>query len=225
VVNSVPAGLPSKRVITTRLKKQLLGAGAAIVSMVLATGFMLWPKTPVNLGEDDHMNSAGVYEHWRAGDVIVLVRHAERCDRSSNPCLGPADGITHIGSIAAAEVGKAFKTIGMDNADVLSSPATRTLQTSSYMFGHAAPAQDWLVSCGKPLRDDALAHKAAHRNLVLVTHSECISDLESQLGFKHARSSEYTSSLFVSVTADGQLNVLGVMNEQDWAPTLKKIAK
>nr|WP_232000375.1 histidine phosphatase family protein [Pseudomonas asplenii] len=167
------------------------------------------------------MHSTGVYAHWKAGDVIVLVRHAERCDRSSNPCLGPADGITQLGNHSATDVGNALQNIGMTNTDVLSSPTTRTTQTARAMFGKTALTADWLLSCGPSLGQDALAHKAAHRNLVLVTHSGCIDDLEKQLGYRHPNKSEYTSSVFVSVGADGQLNLLGTLNAEDWQSVLR----
>ncbi|SEI19284.1 Phosphohistidine phosphatase SixA [Pseudomonas asplenii] len=209
-----------KQPLTFRVNSVLLAIGLTLATMT-ATGFALWPRTPLNLAVQDHMHSTGVYAHWKAGDMIVLVRHAERCDRSSNPCLGPADGITQLGNHSASDVGNALQHIGMANTDVLSSPTTRTTQTARAMFGKTALTADWLLSCGPSLGQDALAHKAAHRNLVLVTHSGCIDDLEKQLGYRHPNKSEYTSSVFVSVGADGQLSLLGTLNAEDWQSVLR----
>lgn len=221
MVNTVlPKDLP-KRAVKKRFLKVTLAASVVIVA-ALVTGFTLWPRSPAMLAEGDHMTTAGVFQHWQAGDVVVLVRHAERCDQSKNPCLGPADGITQVGSVASTDVGKGFNALGMDHADVFSSPATRTMQTAQFMFGKEASHQEWLAQCGKAMRDDVVAHKTAHRNLVLVTHSGCISDFEKQTGFKHAPTSQYTSALFVSVTADGQLKVLGIVNSGDWPAVLDK---
>jgi len=166
------------------------------------------------------MTRTGVYAHWKAGDMIVLVRHSERCDRSSNPCLGPQDGITQVGKQTAADVGKSFETLGMTNADVLSSPTTRTTQTAQSMFGTDAVVADWLLSCGPALGREALAHKAASRNLVLVTHSGCIDDIEKKLGFRHPTKSEYTSSVFISVDANGRLTLQGYLNPEGWKTVL-----
>ncbi|WP_347901506.1 histidine phosphatase family protein [Pseudomonas purpurea] len=221
MANAVLPGVSPSNGKTRRLKKILLGSVAVLIA-ALVTGFAVWPRSPLNLGESDHLLSAGVYQHWKAGDLIVLVRHAERCDRSSNPCLGPADGITRHGNEVATQLGKAFQTIGMENADVVSSPTTRTQQTSTAMFAHAGSAQDWAAKCDKTLGDAALKHKARQRNLVLITHSGCISDVESALGFEHAQFSEYTSSLFVTVGNDGQLKILGLLNAEDWPQALKK---
>lgn len=221
VANSVPPGVSTNSGKTRRLKKILLGSAAVLIA-ALVTGFTVWPKSPLNLGESDHLLSSGVYQHWKAGDLIVLVRHAERCDRSSNPCLGPADGITCHGNNVATQLGKVFQTIGMENTDVVSSPATRTQQTSTAMFAHAGSTQDWAAKCDKTLGDAALKHKAQQRNLMLITHSGCISDIESELGFEQAQFSEYTRSLLVTVDSDGQLKILGLLNAEDWPQALKK---
>lgn len=195
---------------------------AAVAIVVLVTGFVWWPRAPIDLGHSDPRTTAELMQHWRAGDVVVLVRHAERCDRSSNPCLGPADGITRAGSDASVALGHSFEQLGMAQTDVFSSPITRTAQTARYMFGHDAIAQEWLASCGDSLRNDVVAHKRAGHNLLLVTHSGCIGDFEAQTGFKHAGKSEYGSSLFISIDASGELQVLGIVNAEGWPAFLNK---
>ncbi|EBM1464330.1 lipopolysaccharide core heptose(II)-phosphate phosphatase, partial [Salmonella enterica] len=40
--------------------------------------------------------------------VVVLFRHAERCDRSDNTCLSDSTGITVNGAQDARALGKAF---------------------------------------------------------------------------------------------------------------------
>lgn len=212
---------PSQRPIKHKLKKLALVTGIVLIS-ALVMGLVGWPRSPVLLASGNQLTKAQVFERWQAGEIAVLVRHAERCDQSSNRCLGPADGITQVGSEASIEVGQGFNALGMAQADVLASPATRTLQTAQYMFDKEASKQDWLAECGKAMRDEVVAHKTAHRNLVLVTHSGCISDFEAQTGFKHAVTSEYASALFVSITAQGQLKVLGKINAEDWNTVLRQ---
>ena len=208
--------------MNSRVKRSLLGS-LCVLLVILVTGFVVWPRTPVNLGDPRQMSNSHLYLHWQAGNVIVLVRHAERCDRSSHPCLGPEDGITLIDQSTAISLGHAYRALGMANAEILSSPLTRTLQTSQYMFGKPAQAQPWLSSCGPTLKSDVLAHKQPRHNLILITHSGCISDLEKQLGYEHALASEYSSSLFLAVEPDGQLKVLGIMNSEHWPPTLNNV--
>nr|WP_322784174.1 histidine phosphatase family protein [Pseudomonas sp. PCH199] len=183
----------------------------------LVTGFVLWPRSPISLVNAQPSVRAQMFQGWEAGEMVVLVRHAERCDRSTHPCLGPADGITRAGSDSAQAVGQGLVSLGMTQADVLSSPLTRTAQTAHYMFGKDAQTQEWLADCGSTWRNDIVAHKRAHRNLVLVTHSGCISDFEAMNGFNHAPKSEYGSSLFVHVDKNGQLQVLGIVKAEDWS--------
>jgi phosphohistidine phosphatase SixA len=216
LVNSV------SRKPSSRLSKSVVAIGALTLA-VLATCFVLWPKSPANLAHEGAQARAQLLQQWSAGEIAVLVRHAERCDRSSNPCLGPADGITRVGSEAAAGVGQGLTRLGLTQTDILTSPVTRTVQTAHYMFNSDPRTQEWLATCGTTLRNDVVAHKVAHRNLVLMTHSGCIADFEKQTGFKHsAKDAEYASALFVHIDGDGQLKVLGIVNAEDWNTLLQE---
>lgn len=113
-------------------------------------------------------------------------------------------------------MGAAFASLGMANTDIVSSPLTRTVQTAQEMFNVRGTEQTWVHECGSHLAEDIAARKVAGRNLLLVTHSGCISELEAQTGFPHATVAEYTSTLAASVGVDGKLKVLGVINAQDW---------
>lgn len=220
MINTVKPGTPTQRPSLSRSRK-IIAWASAITLAALVSGFVLWPGTPLDLGVANQMESAGVYRHWKNGEVIALVRHAERCDRSANPCLGPADGITQLGSNTSTGLGRAFRSLGLETTDIVSSPATRTRQTADLMFNQAVPTQDWLLNCGADFGDVIKAHKNARRNLVLVTHSDCISDLESQLGFEHALHSKYNSSLFVTQNSDGTLHILGTISAEDWQQAIE----
>jgi phosphohistidine phosphatase SixA len=207
-----------------RLKKVALVAVLLLI-VVAIMGFVWWPKSLMNLGHGDNMTTSGVYSQWEAGDVVLVVRHAERCDRSKHPCLGPVDGITQAGNDSAAALGKALNILGMSRTDTLTSPLSRTVQTAAAMFGKATVEQAWLLDCEHSpniMLSNVLAHKLPHRNLILVTHSGCISKFETQLGFTHAPSSEYTSSLFVSLGSNNKPAALGFLNIEDWQSVLDK---
>lgn len=192
----------------------------ALLVAALVMGFVAWPASPMLLAQGDQLQKASILQRWQAGEIVVLVRHAERCDQSNNPCLGPADGITEVGRDAAQHVGQALDSLGLAHTDLLTSPATRTVQTAHYLSAQVVPQQEWLVACGESMGAEVLAHKTAQRNLVLVTHSGCISDFEAQNGFKHARKAEYTSALFAAAGSDGKLHILGTVNDSDWPNVL-----
>lgn len=190
---------------------------AAIATLAVMLTLALQPESVVDLSEDNHMDESGLFASWDNGDVVVLVRHAERCDRSGNPCLGDDEGITVAGNEAADDIGDAFKALGLSNADIFSSPLLRTVQTAASMFDISIATQDWLSGCRKDLEQNMLNHKQASRNLLLVTHSGCIESVANALNTSGAEyDSEYTSALFVSVDkTSGRPRLLGYMNADD----------
>ena len=206
-----------------RLKKFRVPVASVVVFALLVSGFLFWPRSPQDLGIGNRLVTSGVLASWRNGDLIVLVRHEERCDRSDNPCYGPADGLTLNGTQRAAELGMAFETLGMERTDVLSSPTTRTAQTSLFMFGKTELSPGPLAICGNAMGEDILGHKQADRNLMLITHSACMSDFQEALGYPHAQAAEYGSALFVQVLPNGKLNAIGTMKSHEWAAALKQL--
>lgn len=212
---------PTKEWRVSRLRMWVTTSCLLLVA-ALISGFVWSQRSPNDLGSAGRAATAEWTKAWQAGEVVALVRHTERCDRSSNTCLGPADGITQVGRDAAVSVGHGFVQLGMERAEVLSSPLTRTAQTARFMFGQDAMAQDWLEVCGPTLRNDVVAHKNAGHNLVLITHSGCISDFEKQTGFPHAVAAEYGSALLVRIDSQGALKVLGIMNAESWLQIAKQ---
>ncbi|KJZ51131.1 MULTISPECIES: lipopolysaccharide core heptose(II)-phosphate phosphatase PmrG [Pseudomonas] len=210
----------SRRAFFKRL--QPLWLGLFVVGLLLA-GSLFWHASPRDLGVGNRLLNSHVLPLWRDGDLIVLVRHEERCDRSTNPCLGPVEGLTISGSQHAENLGKAFKTLGMEGSDVLASPTIRTAQTLRFMFGKNELTSGQQAVCGAAMGEELLSHKTPGRNLVFVTHSGCIADFESTLGFPHATFPQYGSALFVQVLPNGKFKALGIVNNPDWPAALKQL--
>ncbi|WP_442112093.1 histidine phosphatase family protein [Pseudomonas sp. NUPR-001] len=215
-----PVLSPAKRRRLLSFKTMLLGLCVVFALAILTT----WASTRtqiVDLGSDNQMHNSGVYREWSKGAVIVLIRHAERCDRSNDACLNDPSGITVAGSEAAKGVGNGLQQLGMQGTEVLSSPEVRTRQTAHFIFGKAISSEDWVKACDKDFADTALAHKSPQHNLVLVTHSGCIDHMERQLKVPGGlRSSDYASALFISVAANGKPRILGQMNANEWQKLL-----
>ncbi|MGC1329611.1 histidine phosphatase family protein [Pseudomonas sp.] len=201
------------------LRRRVIATG--LVAAAVAA-WALHPTGAVDLADGKAMRHSGLKAAWQAGNVAVLVRHGERCDRSNNACLGDADGITLAGSRVASNVGDGLQALGMGNAQVLTSPLTRTQQTAMFMFGAAATPQDWLMNCRKTMLKDVVAHKQPGHNMVLVTHSECMNALEQQAGIHGGDGPGYASALFVSIDpVTGTPKVLGDLNASEWPRLLR----
>ena len=153
----------------------VLAASALVIPLTL------WLLAPAAVPDLAHGNVAGAQalkEGWNKGDIIVLVRHVERCDHSKAACLSGQDGITDRSRSVAVGVGAQFEQLGLDKADVYNSPILRTAQTAGYRFNKVGAGEEWLMNCRGTMLKDALMHKVPGRNLILVTHSECMAQLE-----------------------------------------------
>ncbi|MNP60800.1 hypothetical protein D3C76_1559180 [compost metagenome] len=91
----------------------------------------------------------------------------------------------------------------------------RTAQTSGYMFNKVDAGDDWLINCKGTMLRDALAHKVAGRNLILVTHSECMAQLQKDLEVPTSTFG-YGAALFVTAQALQAPHVLGFIEASDW---------
>jgi phosphohistidine phosphatase SixA len=212
-----PSPLIPSTPLSRRTRATLLGA-LCIALVLAALGLWSAMATPLtNLGSPQQMQRSGAYEQWAKGAVIVLVRHAERCDRSHGACLGDPSGITVAGSQAADALGDGLQRLGLASTDTLVSPEVRTRQTARFIFDNPVTPQPWLARCDSSFAQAALDHKRAGRNLVLVTHSGCIDQFERQLGVAAGeRSAAYASALFVTLDEAGKPRILGQIQANAW---------
>lgn len=192
-------------------------------AVVLASALLVIPLTlfllrPAAVPDLAHGNVAGVRaleEGWANGDMIVLVRHVERCDHSRAACLSGTDGITERSRNVAVAVGAQFERLGTASADIYNSPLLRTAQTAGYMFNKVDVGDPWLINCKGTMLRDALAHKVAGRNLILVTHSECMTQMEKELKLPSSTPG-YGASLFVTAEPLQKPRMLGYIEASDW---------
>lgn len=188
-----------------------------LASVAIVCAWRVSASRVVELGDDPHLFHAQVAAHWQSGDVLLLIRHAERCDRSEHLCAGDPTGITVQGSEAAGQVGEGLRQLGLSRAQMVSSEALRTRQTAEAIAGHSVPTADWASECGSDFSRAALAHKRPGENLVVVTHSGCIDRFERTAGIAGGgRSSEYTEALFVELDGVHPAQILGSVASAQW---------
>ncbi|MFV3406769.1 histidine phosphatase family protein [Pseudomonas sp. NY15463] len=214
---------PQRRRTSRRMRSVALGV------LIVLAALAVWLATRthiVDLGNEQQLSKSGLLQAWKDGAVLVMIRHAERCDSAPGPCLGDKSGITVAGSEAAARVGLGLQRLGVAETDVFSSPRLRTRQTAHFLLGQEAASQDWLKTCDPQFATEALAHKRPGHNLVLVTHNGCIDFFQRQQRVPGGeRASDYASALFVSVDGNGKARILGRMNEPQWQRVLASTAQ
>jgi phosphohistidine phosphatase SixA len=197
-----------------RHRNAIVILASALLVVPLAV-LLLRPAAVPDLAHGNVAGARALQAGWANGDMIVLVRHVERCDHSSAPCLSGNDGITDRSRSVAVAVGAQFERLGLDKADIYNSPLMRTAQTAGFMFNKVDAADEWLVNCKGTMLRDALAHKVAGRNLILVTHSECMTQLEKDLKLPTSTLG-YGASLFVTAQAFKPPHILGYIDASDW---------
>ena len=188
---------------------------ASALVVIPLTVWLLQPAAVPDLAHGNVTGARGLTADWAKGNVIALVRHVERCDHSSAPCLNGNDGITDRSRSVAVGVGAQFEQLGLNKADIYNSPMIRTAQTAGYMFNKVGMGEEWLINCKGTMLRDALAHKVAGRNLILVTHSECMSQLEKDLKLPTSTLG-YGASLFISAETPQAPRMLGFIEASDW---------
>ena len=168
----------------------------------------------------------GVFDltaHWSQGNIVVLMRHTERCDRSDNPCLDGKDGITIVGKDAALKLGENFRKLPDRETIFYNSPEIRTNQTAYFMFGTLSVDQKWLrENCKDNLYKEIFNHKEEGKNLVLITHSTCIDELGEKEGNDLLKldihdEKTYGISIFLAVDKSAmRAHTLGYLYPNEW---------
>ena len=121
------------------------------------------------------------------------------------------------GAAAVQAVGSDYEQLGLKSADIYSSLLTRARQTADAMFARPVEAQDWLFNCRGTMLRDALKHKVAGHNLVLVTHSECMDQMLLDMHLSTSTTFGYGDSLFIKTNSvNGEPQMLGYIAPKDW---------
>lgn len=185
-------------------------AGVGLLAVLFVSYASFAKETIQDLNKNSGLEDLVLIQDWKNGDLAVLVRHEERCDRSSNKCLGPADGITVLGSERATKTGEKIRAqLGLDNVDILTSPLVRTVQTAQFMLGDAKQLPSRHTICGQDIIRRLAEHKNSERSLLLMTHSTCINDLIKSAGYRKEGEPDYGSLLFVRFLPQGEVEIVG----------------
>ena len=160
---------------------------------------------------------------WAQGNVVSLIRHTERCDRSDNPCLDGTDGITTLGKAEAIKIGKAYEKLPKQDIVIYNSPQKRAQQSANFMF--PGKSVDTILlgnDCKENLLDDIVKYKEEAKNMILVTHSTCIEILGAHQGDKLVKmdiqgDETYGASFFLTINKEkNKARFLGYLSADDW---------
>ncbi|WP_336219387.1 lipopolysaccharide core heptose(II)-phosphate phosphatase [Citrobacter amalonaticus] len=115
--------------------------------------------------------------------VIVLFRHAQRCDRSDNTCLSDKTGITEYGARQARMLGQSFGQEVKDY-DLYASDTVRTIQSATWFStGQKVIVNKDMHQCGRQTASaiKRIASMSADKNVVIFTHNHCLTYLAKNM--------------------------------------------
>ena len=200
---------------------KLIGGALAVAALAFSANQLLAGPTPADLSESPFALTSNMLAEWQDGDLIVFVRHLERCSRVDVACMqDEPSGITQRSSTVGLHMRAQFAELGLSATDVYSSPLTRTSQTSTLLFAEPTASEDFLYQCKESFVQDALAKKTPGRNLVLVTHSSCMDEVNESLAYAEV-DYEYGAAIFLNVENATEHNILGFIDTDDWSRTLE----
>lgn len=202
-------------------KGQRLRVWAVVVlaAVVVFTVQRYQDPKPADLSKSPFALTASMLAEWQDGDVIVFVRHLERCSRVDAACLDGPTGITQRATGTGLALREQFAALGLAASDIYSSPLTRTSQTSALLFATPTANEEFLYRCKDNFVQQALAKKVPGRNLVLVTHSSCMDAVNESLSYAEV-DYEYGAAVFLNVESVTEQNILGFIDTDDWLHTL-----
>lgn len=200
--------------ISRNLSRVMIGISFIIATVI--THYAFASNQIEDLKSNKKLTELGASKDWKNGNVILFIRHEERCDRSSNPCLGPEDGITLLGNQKARETGAMIRSyFKLDNSDIYTSPTTKTVQTSESMLGKSTHLPDREAICGNDIVEKLQRYKTPNRNFIIVTHSACIKDLINSSNYNGLDSVEYGVLLFARISNSNKIHIFGTLNTGD----------
>lgn len=115
--------------------------------------------------------------------VIVLFRHAQRCDRSDNLCLSDKTGITEYGAQRARLLGREFGQ-EIKDYDLYASDTVRTIQSAIWFSpGKKLTVNKDMHQCGAQTESaiKRIATRSVDKNVVIFTHNHCLTYLAKNM--------------------------------------------
>jgi phosphohistidine phosphatase SixA len=163
-----------------------------------------------------------IAERLRSGGYVLVMRHASSPREAPGPRMADTRNrnrerqLDETGQAHAIAVGYAFRQLGIDIGEVMSSPAFRAWQTALYMgydgrtqhaeeLGTEARDADWL-------REIAGSAPEGGTNRLLITHAPNV-----QEAFGDAAASMSDGETLVVDPNGGDPQVIGRLTPEDWS--------
>ena len=158
---------------------------------------------------------------WQKNNVIMVLRHATKCEKDVPPCIDGNEVLTQRGRLEAALIGEGVQSSLMGEYLVSHSYLNRTRDTALIAFGTSTPKAELSKSC-KLSFENYVQSLETNTNHILVTHSSCMNSLkrldgERLIGFNTGKDPHFGIAAFLEKKPEGKPELIGCMWPTNWA--------
>jgi phosphohistidine phosphatase SixA len=199
-----------------------------VVTTIMAAAFA-WQYRIADdcLAIDAHANlMQRLQTRWAEQRIVVLLRHATKCDIDLPDCVDGNEVLTDHGREEAVTIGSGLRTLLSDDYEVRHSPLYRTRDTALLAFGESTDDMALAKPCKTTFQDYVKALPMA-TNQILVTHSSCINSLTTTdggrvLGINTGKDPHFGIAAFFDRTDTGD-ELIGCMWPENWGVIAREI--
>ena len=165
---------------------------------------------------------------WQKNNVIMVLRHATKCEKDVPPCIDGNEVLTQRGRLEAALIGEGVQSSLMGEYLVSHSYLNRTRDTALIAFGTSTPKAELSKSC-KLSFENYVQSLETNTNHILVTHSSCINSLkrldgERLIGFNTGKDPHFGIAAFLENKPEGKPELIGCMCPTNWTDMPNAVA-
>lgn len=170
---------------------------------------------------NDKYRLAYLKTRWEEQQVIMVLRHATKCDDELPDCINGNEALTEIGKFEAIAIGEGLRSLLGGPYSVSHSYLDRTRDTALLAFGNSL-ANDELAKPCKHTFQHYLENRRFKTNRIFVTHSSCINSLKREdgkrlLGFNSGKEANFGIAAFLDHDEAGKTQVIGCVWPTQWA--------
>lgn len=211
------------RLLLKLLVKVLFG-GLVLLALGGAIYYWVVSRDDCQSLADDPVRWHQVLEGWRKQELVLMIRHASKCDGDHPDCPTDDEYLTEQGKLEAALIGKGLKLLEEDFV-AYHSPMTRTRDTARIALGDRSQPRGWLSTACKTDFPDYFYDLPSGSNYLLVTHSSCFDVFEKPgggflLGFDSGTRFHFGIAAFFKRFQDdqghNQPGLMGCIWPEDW---------
>jgi len=165
---------------------------------------------------------------WQKNNVIMVLRHATKCEKDVPPCIDGNEVLTQRGRLEAELIGEGVQSSLMGEYLVSHSYLNRTRDTALIAFGTSTPKAELSKSC-KLSFENYVQSLETNTNHILVTHSSCMNSLkrldgERLIGFNTGKDPHFGIAAFLEKKPEGKPELIGCMWPTNWADMPNAVA-